>query len=281
MCNTRAFRYSCGHASYRHLSSCRGTYADPRGAVVLCNGSPDLTVTVAHLCTSCQYRDFRETWENRLADTQEKRSVAIQMLREFEDDGVTCAEVLSDSDSLANSADNELGDFFGDASVISQELQKADAELVGLKEQYEHEVMTKWNGFLQNEQQQKLSAKLRKLRRPAPKHPGSSPLKNEKTFAQIAMEAQAEDENSSRRPSMGMSRSPSLTSDSSEDSVDSVEDEELDEPPPSILPPHSWTLPNVSFEKSGMDMGFGPKLRTIETAIEDDNEDVMLPNYDF
>ena len=280
MCNTRAYRYSCGHASFRHVSSCRGTYADPRGVVVLCNGAPDLTVSIDGCCTSCQYKQFRETWEARLADAQEKRFVAMQMMREFEEGGANCAEDFGDDNALFGSGGCSTTDIFGDADLALREQQKADAELTRLKEQYEHEAITRWSSYLKGSQRPSMGAKLRRLRTPAPKSPGSSPLKNEKTFAQMAMEAQAEEEYE-RRLSTGMSRSPSLTSDSSEESTDWSEDGELYQSPESFLPPNDWTLPDVTFEKNDGVIGLGIKDRTVETVIVDEDEDPMFPDYGF
>ena len=279
MCNTRAFRYGCGHASYRHLSSCRGTYADPKGNSTLCHASPSLTVSVSMPCSNCLYREFRDTWEARLSAAQEKHYVASQMMYEMQDDGECCGEL---SDGLIGG--RGLNDCFGDAQAADRERQRAEEELRRLKQQYERELALQWASFNKGHKQPSRKAPPR-MRRPSPKRPGSSPLRQSESFDVVAVDTSV---SSKRKSSTRASRSPSLTSDSSSSSDFSIEDIEFCEEPESLLT-SSWPLPDAMDWKESLagisssttkELPFGI-FTTIAAEKEEDDYDQLLPHYGF
>ncbi|KAL9083932.1 MAG: hypothetical protein Q9159_005487 [Coniocarpon cinnabarinum] len=272
MCHTKVYRYGCGHASSRQLSSCRGTYSDPTGASVLCHASPSLTYTVSTPCSTCLYKQFRDDWEKRLSDAQEKHFVATQVMYELQDDGESCGEL---GDSLIGGGG--VSDSFGDADAAMRERQRAGEELRQLKEEYQRQATRQFSSLVTG-QGQSWKKSWRRQRKPATKNAGSSPLKNVESVEDFSAGSDDEGDWDDCASTSSLPRSPSLVSDSGSMS-DSGDEGELYQSPTSVLSPSNWTLSNATRPKlaSAADL----KKVSFETPSIVDDDDQFLPDYGF
>lgn len=254
MCQTRAYRHSCGHYTTRTLSSCRGTYACPYSSTVLCHAVPLITVSHPASCRRCQYGHFYATWEARIFAAQERRSVANQMMAELRGDMGACGELHDGHEEAVDDTD-EMG--FDDLCTIRHERQRAESEVEKLHQQFRREQWTKWRPFSEHGSRA-TTRDPKRPRRPSPRSCGTSPLKGVVLLEELdtADDATGSEDDSQETSSRRTSET------SSNDSGTNT-------------PPNSWS-PVTSF-KLGFDSMVGDWFGESNACATE--SDSMFPDY--
>lgn len=250
MCQSRAYHFRCGHVSTSRLSSCRGTYADPKSDAVLCKATPSIIVSQPTRCRSCEYQTFYKDWEVRITAAHERRAAANHLLREVLGDSA-CVE--STESAWSDDEDDAMDDYglgFDDTQKFKSEAVKAAEEIDQLHNELRREQQARLrSSSARNEQ---LGARrLPKPRKRSSRTYGTSPLKEV-----MVVEETADD-------------MPELDEDNRQTSTDSSDDEGPSTP--------NWYLPNtfsLNRENDKNTWNFKPRGAQVDLDL-----DLALPNY--
>lgn len=276
MCNTRAFKHSCGHVTSHLVSTCRGTYASPNNSErKLCHAPPTLVLAVPERCRTCQWVSFSRLWDSRISEAHQKLSFATSAQMNLQDDWM--------DDEISTTIDaNDFGECTRASERLDAAREEADRARIQvdyLVSQYEREKRQRWRPTRPSLATPPQKSKSRSQRAPPLTRKGSSPLKktqsiDDVTFQRVAPEPESDDdsETESRRESFGSTSSGGLTDDTSDNDDDS---------PPST-PPESPPFNRKSFSFDNIGSTWSKSTGDAPTkVVSDEDDEEMLPNFGF